>query len=238
VVNQNTPSVSLRLTHRDVRLVRDVALSHVLSRDQILALGYFTSVTRANTRLRGLVGIGLLKRLDTPFFSQGLYTVTKRTTEIVGERVAPLIDGRADSPRFLQHALMVTNVRLALMQRGASEWRFEPQLWARFEAGGVSGEVRPDGLALIPGKGALAVEVDLGHVAPAKFAAKLLAFDRFITSGSAQRVWGVDTIRLLTVTTGPLRAQHLVNLTPPACSFLHVVETFATFDLTTLSSWS
>lgn len=228
----------MQLTARDIRLVKDVALSHVLSRDQILKLGYFTSITRTNTRVRGLVELGLLKRLDTPFFHQSLYTAPKAAAAVTGVHVGALIAARAGSPRFLRHALMVTEARIALLTRGASEWRFEPQLWASVSIGDTLHQVRPDGLALIPGKGALVVEVDLGHVSPSKFAAKLRVLDHFIASGEAKRSWGFDSLRLLTLTTGPARARHLARLTPSGCSFLHVCETFATFDLPSVSSWS
>jgi hypothetical protein len=227
----------MRLTERDTIITRDVALSHVMSRDQLITL-YFGSVTRANSRLRGLVKLGLLKRLDTPFFSQSLYAATKRAAEIVGVRIAPLLTHRAESPGFLQHALMVTEARLALKKRNASEWRFEPQLWASVHIGKTVHQVRPDGMAIIPGKGAIAVELDLGHVAPQKFAEKLRVFDHFIAAGEAKRVWGTPEVRLLTLTTGPLRAKHLARLTPPNAYFVHVVETFATFDLPTVGSWS
>lgn len=228
----------VRLTNRDIRLLRDVALSHVLSRDQILALGYFGSVTRANTRLRGLIELGLLRRLETPFFAQSLYAVSRLAAEVVGGRIAPLIESRAGSPRFLQHALMVTEARIMLLGRGASEWRFEPQLWTSFLVAGKEHQVRSDGLALLPGKGGLAVEVDLGHVNPEKFAAKLYALNQFVLSGEAGRAWQVATVRLLTLTTGKLRAKRLLSLTPSTCAFEHVCQTFTEVNLQPIGSWS
>ena len=154
----------MQLTSRDLQILRDLALSHVLSRDQLLDLGYFTTVTRVNTRLRELIGAGLVKRLSTPFFTQSLFVASSAAVEVVGERVAPLLAGRSGSPRFLQHSLSVTSARIVLLKRGASAWRFEQQLRTSFSVGGKLMEVRPDGVAVFPEKGLLAVEVDLGHV--------------------------------------------------------------------------
>lgn len=228
----------MRLTKRDVALLRDLALSHVLSRDQIIALGYFGTVTRANTRLRLLASERLARRLETPFHAQGLYTATPRAAEVIGSRIAPLLESRTGSPRFLQHALSVTNARIALVARGASQWRFEQQASASFSHRGRLHEVRPDGLAIIPGKGILAVEIDLGHANPAKFGAKLASFDLFVRLGEAERLWGDASIRLLTLTPGKLRADRLHALTPPDASFVHVCQTFESFGVPVVGSWS
>lgn len=208
----------IRPTERDARLLRDLVLSHVLSRDQAIALGYFGSVTRANARLRGLRELGLVRALDTPFFAQGLYAATPKASGLVGERLAPLAASRTGSPRFLQHALCVTNVRVAMLGRGATGWRFEQQLRAAFRSGGKDLEVRPDGMAVDAGR-LVAVEADLGHVAPAKFREKLRAYEAFALSGECCRAWGQDAFTLLVVTTGPLRAARLARLLPAPRGF-------------------
>lgn len=227
----------MRLTARDVRLLRDMALSHVLSRDQVIALEYFSSVTRANTRLRALCALGLVRSLKTPFFAQALYSVTPKAGETVGGRVSCLIAGRSASPRFLQHALCVTNTRLALLERGASAWRFEQQLRRRFEYAGTEHEVRPDGLA-INGPLAIAVEADLGHVTPQKYRLKLLAYDAFAASGMAARCWGQERLQVLTVTTGPLRASRLRRLTPEHLRFEHTCLSHDQFGIVWPGGWS
>lgn len=204
----------MRLTERDVRLLRDLSLSHVLSRDQILALGYFGSVTRANTRLRGLKGLGFVQAIDTPFFAQSLYSVAPKASEIVGERLSALTASRTGTPRFLQHALAVTNARIALIAKGGTGWKFEQQLRASFRFGGKEQEVRPDGM-ILKGGGPVALEVDLGHVAPAKFREKLRAYEAFALSGECRR-WGAGSFSLLVVTTGKLRAARLSRLLVPS----------------------
>ncbi len=208
----------IRLTERDVRLLRDLVLSHCLTRDQAIALGYFGSVTRANTRLRGLRDLGLTRVVDTPFFGQSIHVPTSKASDHVGERLAPLAASRKGSPRFLQHAICVTNLRIALLAKGATDWRFEQQCRHAFRHGGREHEIRPDGLALAGG-GLVAVEADLGHVAPAKFREKLRAYEAFALSGECQSLWGQTSFTLLVATTGPLRAARLARLLPEPRGF-------------------
>jgi hypothetical protein len=225
----------VRVTERDIRLVRDLALSHVLSRDQILALGYFSSVTRANTRLRELAKIGLVRRLETPFFCQSLYAATKCAGEVVGPQVARLLKVRAPSPRFVQHALAVTEVRLVLRRLAEGEWRFEQQLWRSLE-GSPKREIRPDGLYLA--SHASFVEVDLGHVSLSKFREKLLSYRALAHSGACRNLYRFDSFRVLVVTTGPLRSRHLRRQLPPDPGFELLMRTFSDLGAALISSWS
>lgn len=237
VIGQRTiaQGCSLKVTRRDVRFLRDLALSHALTRDQIISLGYFGSVTRANARLRRLVKAGLIHRLATPFYLQSIYSVTKLVVNIVGERIAPLVRGRAVSPRFLQHALTVTEVRLAVTKALDGNWFFEQQLWRTLNRG--SGKaVRPDGLVL--GVTATFVEVDLGHVAPSKFREKLLAYQELALTEQCMGLYGFDCFSLMTITTGKTRAHHLNRLTPRDAGFDHKVVTFAEIGVAMTNSWS
>lgn len=227
----------MRTTDRDVKLVRDIALSHVLSRDQIMRLGYFSTVTRTNTRLRELCQIRLVRRIETPFFGQSLYAAGKGAGDIVGGQIAPIIAARSESPRFLQHALCVTNTRIALIARGATAWRFEQQLWTTFEHQGKGYQVRPDGLAILRA-GATAIEVDLGNVAPEKFAAKLKAYSAFIESGASESLWNVPTFRILTVTTTKLRALKLTRALPSNYAFDFLCVPFEELCVARIGAWS
>lgn len=225
----------MRLTRRDIGVVRDIALSHVLSRDQILRLDYFGSITRVNTRLRQLTSIGLIARLDTPFFGQSLYMATKRAAEVVGETISPLIEGRTSSPRFIQHALQVTNVRLALLKKGEGDWRFEQQLWRKVQ-GTYSYEVRPDGLFLAGSP--IFIEVDMGHAGLPRFKEKLLGYRGLATSDQCNDLYGFPDFKLLTITTGNLRATHLRRALPPDAGFEYLVKTFGEVDATPIPQWS
>ena len=227
----------MKLTGRDASLVRDLALSHVLARDQIIACGYFTSVTRANTRLRGLAEIGLVRRIKTPYFGQGLYSVGCRAREVLGPRIAGLVSNRKESPRFLQHALATTDVRIALSRRGSKGWRFEQQLWTSFWFAGREHEVRPDGLAIFE-NGFTVVEVDMGHVAPSKIRTKLESYNAFLKSGECERHWAVDWFRLFLVTTGQVRAGNLLNLLPDDPQFELRCVPFEALDISPPGAWS
>lgn len=227
----------MRMTERDVKLVKDIALSHVLSRDQIIRLGYFSTVTRTNTRLRELCQIRVVRRIETPFFGQTLYAVGKRASDVVEERIGPIIAARGESPRFLQHALCVTNTRIALIARGATAWRFEQQLWTTFEHQGKQYQVRPDGLATLKAR-VTAIEVDLGNVAPEKFAAKLSAYNAFIESGACEALWNESTFRVLTVTTSKLRASRLNRTIPENPHFDLLCVPFEALGLPSVGAWS
>jgi hypothetical protein len=226
----------MRVTERDIRLLRDLSLSHVLSRDQILALGYFHSLTRINARLKLLKDLELLRVLDTPFFAQSLYAVLPKASEIVGERLAPLTAARTGSPRFLQHALSVTNTRIALLGKGADRWLFEQQASVSFSFQGRTYEVRPDGMAIENGI-PLPVEVDLGHMGAPKFTKKLKAYDAFVRSGEAERSWRTASFSLLVITTGPERAKRLSGLLPNA-AFATLVKTFSQLQIPSVGGWS
>lgn len=222
----------MRLTERDLNLIRDLTFSHVLSRDQILALGYFGSVTRVNTRLKTLTSRDLVKVLETPFFGQRLYRSGQRAKDVLSERLAGLIKGRDETPRFLQHALATTNVRIALTKKNGAGWKFEQELWRKLD--GI--EIRPDGLLMaeLP----IFVEVDMGHIAPAKFREKLLAYEALASSGKCNRLYGFPNFRVLTVTAGSLRAKHLSRLVPPDAHFGYLAQTFAATGAAPISSWS
>lgn len=222
----------MKLTHRDQALVRDLAYSHVLSRDQFLELGYFGSITRVNTRLRELSSLGVVESLETPFFTQRLYVAGSKAKHVLSDRLSNLIRGREQTPRFLQHALATTNVRIALTRKSGSGWKFEQELWRKLD--GI--EIRPDGL--LGSNTPVFIEVDMGHVAPAKFREKLFAYEALETSGRCHGLYGFREFRVLTVTTGPLRAKHLQRLMPPDASFSFLAQTFADIGATPISSWS
>jgi len=227
----------MRLTDRDIRLVRDLVLSHAMCRDQVIELGYFGSVTRANTRLRELRESGLAKAIDTPFLGQAVYTAGPKSQKVVGERLAGLAASRSGTPRFLRHAISVTNVRIAMLAKGSVAWRFEQQARAKFLHGGRDWEVRPDGIA-VRRDGIVAVEVDLGHVDPAKFREKLLSYDAFAASGGCRNHWGSETFSLVVVTTGPLRAARLARQLPDNCGFAFACKPADQIGVRIPGAWS
>jgi len=153
--------------------------------------------------------------------------------EIVGENIAPLLANRAESPRFVQHALMVTNVRLALMARGAKQWVFEQQLWRE-----VDGHMlKPDGLAVTSTLPAF-VECDMGHVTPSKFKEKLNTYRALAHGGRCATCYGFSEFRLIVATTGTRRAARLRSLIPADAGFECLVQTFAELGIPVVGGWS
>lgn len=225
----------MRVTRRDISILRDLALSHLLSRDQLMQLGYFGSITRTNTRMRSLVELGLVKRLESPFFGQSLFMVSKQAADVVGERISALIEGRASSPHFVRHAMSITNVRIALSQKSDGTWRFEQQLW-RTLRGSIRHEVRPDGL--FQASQPIFIEVDMGHASAPRFKEKLITYQALAHSGQCQALYGFNEFRVLTVTTGNLRSRHLLRLLPPDPGFEYLVRTFEEVGATPISPWS
>jgi hypothetical protein len=225
----------MKLTERDFRMVRDICLSHVVSRDQLIALGYFGSITRANTRLRTLCEGGLLKRLTTEFHAQNLYMAGPRAKDIVGDRIAALLSGRRPSPQFVQHALAVTDVRTRLMAN-YSAWRFEPQVRQAFTWRGRQFEVRPDGVA-IGSCEHLLVEVDLGHVSGARFKEKAIAYAAYLQSNAFEGVYGKSPLSVLTVTTSLVRRANLLAAAAALGSHFKCM-TFEELGVRTPGGWS
>ncbi|HVT12579.1 MAG TPA: replication-relaxation family protein [Fimbriimonadaceae bacterium] len=230
------------LQPRDEALVAEVFLHRVMSRDQAIGLGFFGSVTRANTRLLTLTRAGLLKRVERApeMGGQFLYRA--------GEASAPLLARRLDadqssvrrllvppSPLCLTHMLRVLDLRLAFV-RAAARGEFQivrwlPELLCRheFETKSPRGIwqrniLKPDGYIELQGWGGVScifVEVDLGHVSSARFAEKLAAYRTYLETGIFQEAYGRETFAVLVVTTGPRRLEHLRPATgqadaPPA----------------------
>lgn len=224
----------MRITHRDHAMFSDLIYSHAWYRDQAIGLGYFNSVTRANSRFRELCKEGFLRRLETPFLRQSIFVATKRAAALMDGKIARLFGGRLSSPQFLRHCLTVTDVRIALLRRTAGQWRFEQELWRKLPSHGI--EVRPDGL--VTASTPIFVEIDLGHASPKRFKEKLQGYSLLAHSGLCRDLYGFDNFRLLTVTTGALRARHLRHLLPQDSGFGHLVQTFEDLGVTLINSWS
>lgn len=225
----------MNITERDIRVIKDIALSHVLSRDQLLRLGYFSSVSRCNRRMAWLASEGFVNVLTTPFFSQHLYAHGPKCRNVVGERISALLSGRSSSPRYLRHSLAVNEVRIALTEKMSGTWKFEQQLWQDFSWGGTLHQVRPDGLVKVEASVTF-VEVDLGHVAPTKFAKKLRSYHTFQLSGIFEASYECSQFSLITVTTTQERKHRLARLAPN--SFECVFKTFEDLGIAAPGGWS
>jgi hypothetical protein len=225
----------LRITERDCTLIKDVALSHVLSRDQVIGLGYFHSVSRANVRLHTLVKSGFLAILQTPFHAQHLYIAGKKASDVVGSRIATLLATRRHTPRFLQHSLAVTSVRIKFADRG--EWRFEQQVTDACAWRGRTITVRPDGLILEDSR-ATFLEIDMGHVNKQLFCAKLCSFEDYVQSGRFAEVYASRKPIVRVITVDHRRKVRLAQLSAPSALVTFEFSTFQQVGVQTVEGWS
>lgn len=155
--------------------------------------------------------------------------------EIVGFQVSKLLENRTQSPRFVRHALSVSDVRIALIKSGG-EWRFEQQLW-RTLPDRKPILLRPDGL-LVTKSLPVFIECDLGHASIPKIKEKLNGFSRLAHSKKCKELYGFDTFRLLLITTGSLRARHLRNALPKDPGFEFLCQTFEEVGVSLIPNWS
>ena len=226
----------MRLTGRDVRLVRDVALSGYLTRAQSVKLGYFGSTTRANARLLTLVRAGFLVRHEAPYLRAHLYRAGPCAGDVLGEKVARAVASASRAPSFVRHALSVTEVRIALAGRGFM-WRFEPQVTVAFRHAGRDLEVRPDGAGLAPGRVVL-VEADMGNASLPRVAKKLDAYRAFAESGALRRSFGEAKAEILIATVGARRAASLAGIARPLTAIRARVGRFEDLGVVVPGYWA
>lgn len=198
----------MRLQKRDVAILTDIALHGVMSRDQVMKLGYFASIPRANARLCPMTSLKLLKRLqriELRDSRQSLYCTTAKAADLLDERVANLVRDRKHTPRFIDHSLMVVDVRVELQRLGGLAWRSEVEVRHRYSYGGRQNEFRPDGLIFVAGN-CLFVEADRCNASRQALTESFSSYDRYAASGVFQAVYRQAGFRVLVVTVGKRRA--------------------------------
>lgn len=113
------------LTDRDRRILAEVSRFGAMTREQIQALRFFHSATRAKTRLKRLTDAGYLRVRLQPLLAGGPKCVYL-PGDVLGPSVARLW---RNSPIFLQHQLGLVDIRIAIEQ-SATEllWRSDKEL--------------------------------------------------------------------------------------------------------------
>lgn len=225
----------LVLQERDKRLLTDLFLHRTMSRDQIIALGFFGSVPRANNRLRKLLDHGFVRRHTHSARgsgSQALYRIGRAAAPCVASALDfPLDEVRwhaeRDAPAlFLEHTLGLVDLRIAFeqgaKQRGLSgfEWLPEPLCRHEYEVRQAGGWVRhvlkPDAFVSWHVSGTALchfVELDLGNVSQRAFGRKIQQYRKYKELGVFSEVYEAATFSVLTVTTGERRMAALSALT-------------------------
>ena len=209
----------MRITDRDRALLEDIGLHQVMSRNQILHLGYFGSIQRTNARLLTLVRAGLVRRVNLGSVaesSQSVYTVSKAAGPWIESRIAKLVDSRSARPKHLEHSLHIIDVRLNLARLGMTKWLPEVQIRHQYSLSSNATrteEFRPDGLAIF-GSEFLFLEVDLGNVSLPRFKEKFDSFEKYVRLGVFTQTYNLPSFSVLVVTTGGIRANGIRSKVP------------------------
>ena len=247
------PEAGMRLEERDRELLCDLFWQRAMSRGQLQRL-YFSSLVRANARLRLLFDHGFVTRYflpAAPYGAQAVYSLGKAAIPAVA-RALELEEDEvkkqcrfSGTPTFLEHTLAIVEVRLALQEAAGKEPGLEFDLWVpeplcRHEPVGGLGPWRkevfkPDGFARLrrvedDAYFSFFLEADLGHTSARQFAGKVAMHGKYLRQGLFREIYGTDTFQTLVVTTGPRRVGNLLALCREMGSGLFRFTTFAQLE--------
>ncbi|BBO23184.1 MAG TPA: hypothetical protein DCQ94_06755 [Nitrospira sp.] len=237
----------VRLTSRDRRVIGEIARYGAISRGQLMELGFFSSVSRANRRLRLLVEGKFLRRTFVatgPQQNSTIYVLGPAGVDVAVEDnsfdpIEMKRHGRRSPERmYLEHHLGVVSIRLVAI-RESSDLRLlryiaEPDCRHEYEVV-VRGRVikrlmKPDALAVFAhGDSMLSVyiEFDRGNTSLPQMAALFARYEAYWAETAYQSAYETDipfTVALVT-TAGRRRIDNLSRLTRRAA----VSVTFTTF---------
>jgi Replication-relaxation len=203
------PSVGTIVTERDRELLRTLVTTRVLDCEQVMTVGGFTSVRRANRRLLKLVRAGLLRRWFAGTERRGvkaLYGLSPEGSRLIGESQQGLLPWKQDrvitSSQFLAHQQSVNTVfiqaRFQKLPADASCVR-----WMNFrEPLSAAVPLMPDGYLEIQQQGAvhpMFVEVDLGTEGSKVWRRKVEWYLKFALSADFERKFRQKRFRVLAV---------------------------------------
>jgi len=235
----------MRLTPRDIALVDAIYRYRVLRRDQAQQL-FFPSKNTANQRLKLLHQHGFLARRRLPVeYGQGsgqaLYLLGGRGAGLVATQLGVDVTeigwrrthNHVSSP-FLEHTLMVNDVRLAV-EAAASQQGYQIETWLREEELKVAPDrvwveiqarqrrriaIVPDAyfrLSTVGRRACFFLEADRATETQGRWAQKIRAYLAYVHSGAYLRRYGSRSLRILTVTTGEKRVMNLLRTTAKIC---------------------
>ena len=230
---------SIRLTPRDIDVIKAVAAYRALDREQIQAL-FFPSRNTANRRLVRLFQHGYLWRRILPMeYGQGdrpaVYVLDAKGVELIGDQQWTKKKREAGF-LFLDHLLRINDVRIAFTLGArdhavtVSEWLDEgtlksPQMrdYVEVSRERASGKrkvaVIPDGyfiLDLGDKRAHFFLEVDRGTIANKRWKTRVKAYQEYTKSGLYQKRYKTRSLRILTATTGVKRLANLKKTTEAA----------------------
>jgi hypothetical protein len=197
------------VTARDLDLFRTLAVARVLDCEQVMVVGRFSSVRRANRRLLKLVRAGLLRRWFVGNASGGqraLYGLSPQAAGLIGHSRQGLVHLKAESlitnSEFLAHQQAVNAVfLLAKFQPWPPE--FSCERWINFrEPLSQSVPLMPDGYFEIVHGGTvypMFLEVDLGTETSQVWRRKVELYLKFAVNGEFEQLFHGKRFRVLVV---------------------------------------
>lgn len=243
--NRSLPdgSVRCRLTNRDREVIAIIALHGCASRSQLMALGHFGSVSRANRRLRRLFDKKYLRRTQVavgPCSLETIYLLGPAAVPIAAElavldRLELARHSRRQPERaYLEHQLGILAVRISMLDvpDGIQIVQFLTEPECRHEYEVVSrGKrtlrriIKPDAYFEIRRnrrRWAFFLEFDRGHCSLPQMRGVFERYESYATDGAFHGAYGKDGFGVLVVTTaGDRRITHLATLAkdcdPPVC---------------------
>ena len=225
------PTVTIKLTGRDRDVIKTVAFHGAASRGQLMALGYFKSVSRANRRLRRLFDCNYLRRTQIasgPYCLETVYLLGAKGVSVVAEAA---ITNRLELSRhshrppqrtFLEHHLGVLSLRISIQLTPPEirliEFLTEPECRHEYEV--VKGKrklkrtIKPDGFAVVQYcdcRFVFFIEFDRGNCSIPQMRGVFERYAAYVREGAFQSVYSEKTFEVLLVTTaGKRRVDHLV----------------------------
>ncbi len=226
-----------RITQRDREIIADVALYGTASRSQLMELGHFSSISRANRRLRLLCEAKYLRRTfiaTGPHQNETIYILGPAGAAIAAEEcnldLKELKRQASRTPQrmYLEHHLLVLSVRLQAREPWGNarlaDFLAEPECRHDYEVVADTRRTRrlikPDSVAIFDLDGKqfpVFIEVDRGHVSLPQMSGAFERYGRYWTDGAFANAYDADseipfTVAVIT-TAGPRRISHLRQLT-------------------------
>jgi hypothetical protein len=204
--------------------------------DRFIELGYFTSVPRANARLRQLFDAGMLRRAfvaEGPVSAKCVYLVGPKAADVVAgeldiDRVDVLRQSRRDvASMFLSHSLASLDLRLAIrrdaercgvaIEAYLSEGECRHEFDIRSGATVSRVVVKPDAAAVLSyGSSTVAalIECDMAHVSAPQLRRSFLRYAQYVRLGIFRETYGEGECQVLLATSaGARRVENLIALT-------------------------
>jgi hypothetical protein len=217
-------NVKLALTERDRNLLASLYRFRLLSRDQIMALAGFGSLTRVNTRLAALTRARLLSRKPVPIYpgkgsAQALYflgSASRSFIEAYSDDIVRLVRqiSRWDL-RQVEHVVTANQVLVDAIRAldhlpavRMLSFRTEPELRQGF----FDRNQVPDGWIAFEHVGRrfnCFAEIDLHHEGLGEWRGKVLRYLEYAESGLHEERFGFRSFRVLVLAKSKARLIHL-----------------------------